>query len=271
MILQEWWLRLVERRADRERLRRRGLAATGLWLLLSGFLAALGFGAVLIVSLGLLLLAGLLAGGLWLLRRYRVQDAWQAARRPAKRIAWDLKDRVADLRLPQRLQRFARLASDRARILFAHGRRSSADAITRLRARTSRRPSQALRFNELGAQLRREGSHEQAVEQHRAALAIARGLGDERAEALTLNSLALALAHTDGVAGAVKHLEEALVVFRRLGDEEVEAQVMANLAFVHRRQGREEHAEYLLHAALDKLPPESPAYRQIEQELQRAS
>jgi tetratricopeptide (TPR) repeat protein len=269
--LREWWLRLVERRADRERLRRRALAATGLWLLLSGFLAALGFGIALVVSFALLLLAGLLAGGLWLLGRYRVQDAWRAARRPAKQIAWNIKERVADLGLPQHLQRFARVASHRARILFAHGRRSSAEVVAQLRARASRRPSQALRLNGLGAQLRREGSHEQAVEQHRAALEIARELGDERAEALTLNRLAIALAQTDGVGAAVQHFEQALVVFRRLGDEEHEGRVMANLGFVHRRQGRDEHAEYLFHAALDKLPPESPAYRQVEEQLQRAS
>jgi tetratricopeptide (TPR) repeat protein len=269
--LRERWLRLVERRADRERLRRRAVAATGLWLLLSGFFAALGFGAVLIISFGLLLVAGLLAGGLWLLGRYPVRGAWQAARRPAKRIAWDLKGWVVNLGLPQRLQRFARLASQRARILFVRGRRGSAEVVSRLRAQTSRRPSQAIRLNELGAQLRRAGDHEQSVERHRAALEIARDHGDDRAEALTLNNLALALAHTDGVAAAAKHFEDALVLFRRLGDEELEAQVMANLAFVHRRQGRAEHAEYLLHAALDKLPPESPAYRQIERELQRAS
>jgi hypothetical protein len=40
---------------------------------------------------------------------------------------------------------------------------------------------------------------------------------------------------------------------------------------VHRRQGHSEEAMSLLHEALDKLPPESSAYRQIEAELRRAS
>ena len=100
---------------------------------------------------------------------------------------------------------------------------------------------QARRLNELGALHRREGNYELAAEQHRAALAIVRDLGDRRAEALTLNNLALALAHT-GVPTALQHFEQSLVVLRELGDEEHEGQVIANLGFVHRRQGRSEEA-----------------------------
>lgn len=134
------------------------------------------------------------------------------------------------------------VASDRARLFLARGGRSSATVVDRLRARASHalqtgrtrsssplirdpvavdRQQQALRLNELGAQLRRRGHHELAAEQHRAALAIVRDLGDRRAEALTLNNLALALAHT-GVATALQHFEQSLVVLRELGDEEHE-------------------------------------------------
>ena len=130
---------------------------------------------------------------------------------------------------------------------------------------------QAQRLNELGAQLRRDGEYEQAAEQHRLALAILRDLDDRRAEALTLNNLALALVHTGGVAVAVEHFDQALVILRELGDEEHEGQVIANLGIVRRRQGRDEDAVSLLHAALDKLPPESSAYRQVEEQLRRAS
>jgi tetratricopeptide (TPR) repeat protein len=134
------------------------------------------------------------------------------------------------------------------------------------------RGGEAHRLNELGAQLRRDGDHEGAVEQHRAALVIVRDLGDRRAEALTLNNLALALVHTTGgVPVAVEHFEQSLVLLRKLGDEELEGQVIANLGFLRRRQGRDEDAESLLHAALDKLPPESSAYRQVEEQLRRAS
>ena len=119
--------------------------------------------------------------------------------------------------------------------------------------------------------MRREGAHDAAAEQHRAALAIVRDLGDPQVEALTLNSLALALAHSGAESAAVDHLEQALLVLRELGDEEHEGRVIANLGFVHRRQGRSEEAVSLLQEALEKLPPESPAARQIEQELRRAS
>ena len=104
-----------------------------------------------------------------------------------------------------------------------------------------------------------------------AALEIVHELGDRRAEALTRNNLALALVHTGGVAVAVQQFEEALVLLRELGDEEHEGQVIANLASVRRRQGRDEDADSLLNAALDKLPPESSAYRQVEEQLRRAS
>ena len=98
-----------------------------------------------------------------------------------------------------------------------------------------------------------------------------RDLGDRRAEALTLNNLALALVHTGGVAVAVEHFEQALVLLRELGDEGHEGQVIANLGFVRHRQGRDDDAGSLLNAALDKLPPETSAYRQVEEQLRRAS
>jgi tetratricopeptide (TPR) repeat protein len=70
---------------------------------------------------------------------------------------------------------------------------------------------------------------------------------------------------------AVQHLEEARDVLRDLGDEEYEARVIANLGLVHRRQGHDDEAASLLNEALGKLAPESQAYRQVEEELLRAS
>ena len=131
--------------------------------------------------------------------------------------------------------------------------------------------NQANRLNTLGAQLRREGEHERAAAQHRAALAIVRDLGDERTEALTLNNLALAVVHTDGVDAAVQHFEQALVVLRQLGDDEHEGHVIANLGFIHKSHGRSEEAAGFLHAALDKLPTDSRAYRKVEEQLRQAS
>jgi tetratricopeptide (TPR) repeat protein len=292
------WRRPFERSVDRERLRRRVLVFTGLWFLLGGLLAALGFAALLLLTFAVLLVGGVTAGGLWLVRRYGVQQRLQAVLLSSERRLRQLKARLGQFGVQQhlhgyatRVPKMATVASDRTRLLLARGGRSYATVMARLRARTSdvlrtagplrsspltREPAtvdrqhQALRLNELGAQLRRRGHHELAAEQHRAALAIVRDLGDRRAEALTLNNLALALAHTAD-ATALRHFEQSLVVLRELGDEEHEGRVIANLGFVHRRQGRSEEAETLLHEALDKLPPGSSAYRQVEEQLRRAS
>jgi tetratricopeptide (TPR) repeat protein len=156
-----------------------------------------------------------------------------------------------------------------ARALRPDGRLTT--SFSRLKPRPGGRSREALLLNEIGARLRREGAHEEAAEQHRVALTIVRDLGDEQAEALTLNSLALALAQGGAEEEAVQHLEQARAVLRGLGDEAHEGQVIANLGIVHRRQGHSEEAVQLLHEALDKLPPQSPAYRRVEEELRRAS
>jgi tetratricopeptide (TPR) repeat protein len=163
-----------------------------------------------------------------------------------------------------------------ANAFLARALQTYAIAVYRLRIHAAHllyagRRSQAFRLNELGTQLRRRGAPQQAAEQHRVALEIARDLGDDQAKALTLNSLALALAQDGAEAEAVAHFEQARVVLRELGDEKHEAQVIANLGIVYRRQGNSEEAVSLLHEALDKLPPGSWAYRQVEEELHRAS
>jgi tetratricopeptide (TPR) repeat protein len=257
--------RSFERSVDREQLRRRVLAFAGIWFLLTGFLAALGFGALLLASIALLLVGGILAGGLWLERRYRVERALRAGAASIERASRGGKARLGELGLRRRLEGYAGGASRRAHGFLESHQRKPKPAV-------DDRGGRAHRLNELGAQLRRDGDHEGAVVQHRAALAIVRNLGDRRAEALTLNNLALALVHTGGgVPVAVQHFEQSLYLLRELGDEELEGQVIANLGFVRRRQGRDEDAESLLHAALDKLPPESSAYRQVEEQLQQAS
>jgi tetratricopeptide (TPR) repeat protein len=178
----------------------------------------------------------------------------------------DQRARLGKLGLRQRLRFFATRYSPMVGQL-----RARASETFRTAPVAIDRQSQALRLNEHGAELRREGKYEGAAEEHRAALVIVRELGDRQAEALTLNNLALALVHTGSVAIAVQHFEQALDLLRELGEEEHEGRVIANLAVVRRRQGRDEDADSLLHAALDKLPPESSAYRQVEEQLRRAS
>ena len=260
------WPGVFERSAEREQLRRRVLAFAGIWFLLAGILAAVGLGLVLLASLVLVLVACLVVGGLRLLRSDRTGRAVGGARRSVARASRSGKARVSDYHLGERVRSRANVVSN----VVSQQAKDLLESHQRRPAEPDRR-RQALQLNTAGAHLRREGKYEQAADQHRAALALAREVGDSRAEALTLNNLALALVHTGNVAVAVEHFEQALVLFRNLGDQEHEGQVIANLGIVRRRQGRDEDAEFLFSAALDKLPPESSAYRQVEEQLRRAS
>ena len=282
--------------AHQEQRRRRLLALTGLWLFLAGLLTALSFVVVAFVLSAAFLLVALAAGGLRLLSRLPIRPGLRTAVGKTEQALGNLGTRLHDLHVRQHARRAgirARRAGIRARevataapgrtqLLVERGGQAYAVAVYRSTPHVARalhagsrlimgRRRQALRLNERGAQLRRRGNAEEAAEQHRVALEIVRELGDPHAEALTLNSLALALAQGGADAAAVQHFEQALTVLRELGDEEHEGQVIANLGFVHRRQGRSEEAVSLLNSALDKLPPESPAYRHVEAQLRRAS
>ena len=283
----------AEQSVDREQLRHRVLAFTGLWFLATGLLAAAGLFAPFLFSLALLLFGGLIAGGRWLFRRFELGNGARSALTSLDRASKKSEARLDELQLGRQLGQGARSAlasleraskKSEARIeeleLGRHVKHAASVATQRARTLLEVRPresqpvdrrSEALRLNERGAQLRRDGDYERAAEQHRAALAIARELDDRSMEALTLNNLALAVVHTGGVSTAVQHFEEALAILRDLGDEEHEGQVIANLGFVRHRQGRDEDAASLLSEALDKLPPESPAYRHVEKQLRRAS
>ena len=311
--------------ADRETLRRRVLALSGLWLLLCGMLAALSLVGIALVASAVLLLGLLAVGAYRLLRPLGARGRVRVAGDPIERASRRLGTRLDDLQLRRHVRRLALTAGTAARAvrrlgltvggtaaravrrlalvvrgtatrvlvrapdLLARAGHHYAAAVYRaaalmslilgrllsflvaLKPHSRDRRRRALTLNERGAQLSRAGEPDQAAEQHRVALAIVRDLGDQQAEALTLNSLGLALAQGGAEAAALQQFEEALAVLRRIGDKEHEGQVIANLGLVHRRQGRSEEAASLLHAALDKLPPESSAYRRVEQQLRRAS
>jgi tetratricopeptide (TPR) repeat protein len=257
------WSAELERSVDHERLRPRVLAFGGLWLLLTGMLAAAGIWIFFVTTVALLLFGAATVAALSLLRRDGTRERVLGIGHSIERASRSLDGRVRELDLRTRMQRSTAGASRRARG-FVESRQSRPAEVDRRR--------QARRLNTLGAQLRREGAYEQAAEQHRTALAIVRELGDEQAEAMTLNNLALALVHIEGgVPAAIEDFEQALDLLRGLHDEVHEGQVIANIASVRRRQGRDEDAENLLNAALDKLPPESEAYHQVEEQLRRAS
>jgi tetratricopeptide (TPR) repeat protein len=270
------WPRSLERPADREQLRQRSLAFAGLWFLVAGMLWALGFGIVLLASLVLLVLGGIAVGAAWLARRYRMGRAVRAVAPRLDRASRRLRSSLDDLDAGRHVERLANGLAHQARSASQQARIASRQARTALETRQQRPAGpdprrQARRLNQRGAQLRREGDYAGAAEQHRLALGILHDLGDRREEALTLNNLALALVHTGGVAIAVEHFEQALALLRELGDEAHEGQVIANLGVVRRKQGRDDDAATLFNAALDKLPPESSAYRRVEEELRRAS
>ena len=131
------------------------------------------------------------------------------------------------------------------------------------------RQRDAVRANAAGVQLRRQGACNEAAEQHRLALAVFRDLGDRRSEALTLNNLALALDRADDPA-ALELFEQAATILGELGEEQHEGKVIANLGMAFRRRGREDQSAEVLEVALEKLDPDSQAYRTVER-LRRAS
>ena len=277
---------------DRQRLHRRVVAAVALALLFAGLLMALSLVLVGLAILALTVVVLLGAGTVSLVRRVDTRPALEfmatstatasraGRRRGARLRGWTAGaprrtrgvtkrafDRTAGIRgwtagAPRRTRGFATGAFDRSVSgMYRVGliKRQSLDPRQRAHA-----------LNQRGARLRREGNAEEAAEQHRAALDIVRDLGDQRAEALTLNNLGLALAHTGAERAALEYLEQAVGVLRELGDEEHEGQAIANLGLVYRRWGQGDEAATLFQEALEKLPPASPAYRQVEEELRRA-
>jgi tetratricopeptide (TPR) repeat protein len=158
---------------------------------------------------------------------------------------------------------------------IARGASSALGELARMRPRPRRssagRRRQALRLNARGASERRSGNIRAAVDHHRKALEIVRELGDERGEALTLNSLALAVARAGDDDAALAHFGRSLALLRELDDEQTEGQVVANVGLVHGRRGRRQQSAECLRAALEKLSPETPDYRRVEEHLRRAS
>lgn len=239
-------LRALAALGEQDVLRRRAFAFAGMWFLVNGLLTALGLIVVVLLGNLLVLVSALALGGVRLLRRLRLP----AARLPAFRMP--------AVRLPA--PRFPALRMPAVRLPTVRVQLPAPDPGRRAR-----------RLNAHGTQLRRSGDFAGAAAQHREALELLRSLDDPHAEAMTLNNLALALAKSGDDDTAVQHFEEARSVLRTLGDDEHEGQVIANLGLVHRSHGRREEATGLLHEALDKLPPESPAYHRVEAALRRAS
>ena len=250
---------------DRNHVGSRLLAFAGVWLLLSGLLAALSFVVVALVATGVLLAVALSAAAAVLLRRLltklRLRTVLVSAKLRLRTVLvsartalrWTTSRLRPHLRRPRLDVRAATARGrERAPVLLARVLQAYAVAVYRLELRASQA---VLAVARVAASLPR----------------VELRTGGGVREARRLNNLGIALAQVGAEEEAVEHLEQARVVLRELGDEEHEAQVIANLGLVHRRQGHSEEAVHLLHEALDKLPPESSAYRRVEEELRTAS
>jgi tetratricopeptide (TPR) repeat protein len=223
-------------------LRRRVIAVAGFGLLVTGFLLAIGLWELVVL---LVLAAG--AGAAILAVKSRIRgrsraDPFRGARAAARRPVDGLRTRKTERK------------TEREK-----------------RSRERDRGKEAGRLNARGVELRRQGDATAAVEAHRAALEIAHSAGDPSTEAMTLNNLALALAHTGDERAAIDHFDASVALLREINDEHHEGQVLANLGFLHGRRGRQEQAVYCLEAALDRLEPDSRAFRHVQEQLRRAS
>lgn len=249
----------LEPTAQGAQLRRRAIAVGGFGLLVLGFLVVIGLGK-LIALLLLLALAGGVAFVVGRSLRRRggtLRHAAGAVQSAAGSAAGGVQSAAGTA---------ARRPVDGLRTRKAERKNER-----RKRSRERNRGKDAARLNARGVELRRQGDATAAVEAHRAALEIAHSAGDPSTEAMTLNNLALALAHTGDERAAIDHFDASVALLREINDEHHEGQVLANLGFLHGRSGRNEQAVYCLEAALDRLEPDSRAFRHVEEQLRRAS
>ena len=248
----------LEPTAQGAQLRRRAIAVGGFGLLVLGFLVVIGLGKLIAL---LLLLA--LAGGV------------------AFVVGRSLRRRGGTLRhAAGAVQSAAGSVQSAAGSVQSAAGTAARRPVDGLRTRKTERKTEkrqrdrgkeAGRLNARGVELRRQGDATAAVEAHRAALEIAHSAGDPSTEAMTLNNLALALAHTGDERAAIDHFDASVTLLREINDEHHEGQVLANLGFLHGRNGRQEQAVYCLEAALDRLEPDSRAFRHVQEQLRRAS
>ena len=242
----------LEPTAQGAQLRRRAIAVGGFGLLVLGFLVVIGLGKLI----ALLLLLVLAAGVAFVLGRTlhrRGGTLRHAAGAAAHSAAGTVRSGAGTA---------ARRPVDGLRTRKAEREK---------RSRERDRGKEAGRLNARGVELRRQGDAEGAVAAHRAALEIAHEAGDPSTEAMTLNNLGLALAHTGDEHAAIEHFDASAAILREIDDAHHEGQVLANLGFLHGRSGRQEQALYCLEAALDRLKPDSRAFRHVQEQLRRAS
>jgi len=230
------------------RMRRRAVAVGGFSLLVLGFFVAIGAGRLILLLLALAAAAGL-----------------------AFVVGRSLRSRKGTVRHAASAMQSAAGTAARRPVSNMRTRKTERRERARERSRERDRGKEAGRLNARGVELRREGKADAAVEAHTAALELVQAAGDPSTEALTLNNLGLALAHTGDESAAIEHFDASVAILREIEDTHHEGQVLANLGFLHGKGGRHEQAVYCLEAALDKLEPDSRAFRHVQEQLRRAS
>jgi tetratricopeptide (TPR) repeat protein len=245
---------LPDRSPTGARLRRRAAATGGFTLMLLGFFVALDLIELVGVLVALLAASAALLVAVALLRRVRPRD-----------LPWRLTQGWLSrgLEVGER----AHLAAVAVRTWLA---RTPRPRVARPHPKSSPR-RQALRLNAEGAELRRSGDLIAALKKHNEALEVLASTGDRHGEALTHNSLALTFAQAGNDDVALEHFDRALAILRALDDAQHEGRVIANLGFMHVRRGRRREAAECLQAALERLSPDTREYRQVAEELRRAS
>jgi hypothetical protein len=285
------------------RMRQRAAALAGVCFIFVGVLVAVGLGRLLlIVAVGaaVAVVIGLLVRSLLRRRPAKFLGGARAAATTARLAS--LRTQAGPIANEARIfaTRFGRSIADASGSLWTRVRSLRRPATTQDRAAPQTSPSEtygwpyagsdapeelpgraepkvhdprrrALDLNARGAQLRRAGDAAPAVALHLEALEILQALEDRPAQAPTLNSLALALSASGDTEAAVERFEESLVILREREDEPEQGKVIANLGFTLLKQGADDRGRELLTEALEKLPPESPAAHQVEEQLRRAS
>ena len=230
------------------RLRRRVVAVVGFSVLVLGFFVVIGAGRLILLLLGIAALAGI-----------------------AFVVGRSLRGHKGTVRQAASAMQSAAGAAAHRPVSTVRTRKAERRDRARERSRERNRGKEAGRLNARGVELRRQGDAARAVEAHRAALELAHAAGDPSTEALTLNNLGLALAHNGDEGAAIDHFDASVAILREIQDSHHEGQVLANLGFLHGRSGRHEQAVYCLESALDKLEPDSRAFRHVQEQLRRAS
>jgi tetratricopeptide (TPR) repeat protein len=227
------------------RLRRRVVAVGGFSLLVLGFLLVIGAGRLILFLLAIAAMAGL-----------------------AFVVGRSLRGRKGTVRQAAGAVQSAAGSAVRRPVASARTRATERRDRSGERSRQRDRSQTANRLNARGVELRRQGDPQAAADAHRAALELT---DDPSTEAMTLNNLALALAHAGDERAAIDHFDASVAILREIEDAHHEGQVLANLGFLHGRSGRQEQAVFCLESALDKLEPDSRAFRHVQEQLRRAS